>query len=156
MTNPRLKSIINNIGATPRILLGVAKKGVNQNTRTLLKTQPCFYCGIKVNPKKLTLDHFVPRSFRGRNTIANLVASCSKCNNNKNSNLPTPYQIYKFHRLRPTISAADLLKPYGFLTEEQQVRMNWFLTIWNAHVAAYRLRKHENLPLLSKFAMEVP
>jgi 5-methylcytosine-specific restriction endonuclease McrA len=45
----------------------------------------CQYCG---NPKRLTLDHVMPRSRGGRDTWDNLVAACESCNTRKGNRTP--------------------------------------------------------------------
>lgn len=45
----------------------------------------CRYCGCAVHrrrtgPRKLQLDHVLPHSLGGRNTVENLVVSCRRCN----------------------------------------------------------------------------
>jgi len=42
----------------------------------------CVYCGNN-NPKKLTIDHVVPKSKGGRDRWENLVTSCYGCNQEK-------------------------------------------------------------------------
>jgi 5-methylcytosine-specific restriction endonuclease McrA len=41
----------------------------------------CAYCGV--NAKKLEIEHVVPRSRGGSDSIGNLVLACHKCNQNK-------------------------------------------------------------------------
>lgn len=43
----------------------------------------CFYCGRALTYSTVTLDHFVPKSKGGTRDIANLFASCYKCNTEK-------------------------------------------------------------------------
>ena len=45
----------------------------------------CQYCGVKVSLTTGTLDHVVPLSRGGPNTITNIVCACKKCNNNKDN-----------------------------------------------------------------------
>lgn len=46
----------------------------------------CQYCGQK--PKKLTIDHVIPKSRGGKNTFQNTVAACFQCNNIKADRTP--------------------------------------------------------------------
>jgi 5-methylcytosine-specific restriction endonuclease McrA len=41
------------------------------------------YCGEKVSPKDVTLDHFIPQSKRGGNSKENLRTCCLRCNSIK-------------------------------------------------------------------------
>jgi hypothetical protein len=43
----------------------------------------CQYCGEKVSPKDVTLDHFIPQSKRGGNSKENLRTCCLRCNSIK-------------------------------------------------------------------------
>lgn len=53
--------------------------------RRLLKRHNfrCFYCGIKLTTANRTLDHKIPLSRGGTNTIRNVVPACRPCNNRK-------------------------------------------------------------------------
>lgn len=53
--------------------------------RKLFKDFPrCAYCGIEHN---LTIDHFIPISKGGENTLENVVSACMNCNNKKKAKL---------------------------------------------------------------------
>jgi 5-methylcytosine-specific restriction endonuclease McrA len=43
----------------------------------------CFYCGAKLRPANRTLDHKLPLSRGGTNTIDNVVPACRPCNQRK-------------------------------------------------------------------------
>lgn len=45
----------------------------------------CVYCD---SPRKLTLDHVIPKSRGGKNSWKNLVTCCSKCNSKKDNKTP--------------------------------------------------------------------
>jgi len=47
----------------------------------------CHYCGKKVSPAELTMDHLVPLIRGGRSTKGNLVPACKPCNNAKKNRL---------------------------------------------------------------------
>jgi 5-methylcytosine-specific restriction endonuclease McrA len=47
----------------------------------------CQYCGRRLPPSELTLDHIVPRSRGGRSTWRNLVVACIRCNDHKSNRL---------------------------------------------------------------------
>ena len=59
----------------------------------------CHYCGEKVPPKELTLDHIVPLARGGRSTKGNCVPACKECNNHKKNLLPVEWEEY-LDRLR--------------------------------------------------------
>ena len=47
----------------------------------------CQYCGIKISIDNSTIDHIIPRSKGGKTEWGNVVACCSRCNNEKGNNL---------------------------------------------------------------------
>lgn len=48
----------------------------------------CFYCGKRLDPDKVDVDHFVPWSFIKDDNLWNLVLACPNCNRSKNDRLP--------------------------------------------------------------------
>jgi len=48
----------------------------------------CQYCGIKMPPKELTLEHIVPRAQGGKTEWINIVVACSDCNRKKADRTP--------------------------------------------------------------------
>ena len=54
----------------------------------------CHYCGRKVAPRELTLDHVVPLVRGGRSTRGNCVPACKECNSKKQHLLPVEWQEY--------------------------------------------------------------
>ena len=48
----------------------------------------CHYCGKKVRPDKLTMDHVVPLVKGGQSTKLNIVPACKACNTRKNCSSP--------------------------------------------------------------------
>lgn len=51
----------------------------------------CHYCGCWIFPTNATLDHVVPRSRGGNNSLSNLLLCCRSCNQSKGS---TPYKDF--------------------------------------------------------------
>ena len=47
----------------------------------------CHYCGQRVPPQELTMDHLVPLIRGGRSTKGNLVPACKACNTAKRHSL---------------------------------------------------------------------
>lgn len=45
----------------------------------------CYYCGVELTLKTLTIDHYICKFNGGTDEIKNLVPACSKCNNLKNN-----------------------------------------------------------------------
>jgi 5-methylcytosine-specific restriction endonuclease McrA len=58
----------------------------------------CHYCGRRVPPGELTLDHIVPLVRGGRSTRGNCVPACKTCNSAKQDLLPTEWEAYLARR----------------------------------------------------------
>jgi 5-methylcytosine-specific restriction endonuclease McrA len=54
----------------------------------------CYYCGRKVPPAGLTMDHVVPLIRGGKSTKGNTVPACKECNNRKKHMLPIEWEEY--------------------------------------------------------------
>ncbi len=54
----------------------------------------CHYCGRKIAPRQLTMDHIVPISRGGHSTRGNAVTACKECNNKKKQLLPMEWEEY--------------------------------------------------------------
>lgn len=54
----------------------------------------CHYCGGRVAPRDLTMDHIVPVSRGGKTTKGNVVACCKGCNTAKKQLLPMEWEDY--------------------------------------------------------------
>lgn len=54
----------------------------------------CHYCGARVRPADLSLDHIVPLVRGGKSTRGNCVPCCKECNNRKKDLLPIEWQEY--------------------------------------------------------------
>lgn len=71
--------------------------------RTLRKSQwwrrqidkgTCHYCGKRMSPDELTMDHIVPLIRGGLSTRGNVVPACKDCNNKKTYLLPLEWDEY--------------------------------------------------------------
>ncbi len=54
----------------------------------------CYYCGQKIKPAELTMDHLIPITRGGKSVQGNLVPACKNCNNKKKYLLPTEWEEY--------------------------------------------------------------
>ncbi len=54
----------------------------------------CYFCGRKVLPKELTMDHMVPVIRGGKSSKGNIVPACKECNNKKKYLLPIEWGDY--------------------------------------------------------------
>jgi len=62
--------------------------------RRQLERGICYYCGRKVNPKELTMDHKIPLSRGGTSDRINIVPACKECNNKKKYLFPWEWEEY--------------------------------------------------------------
>ena len=54
----------------------------------------CYFCGQKIHPKELTMDHIVPLIRGGKSSKGNVVPACKECNNKKKYLLPIEWEDY--------------------------------------------------------------
>jgi 5-methylcytosine-specific restriction protein A len=54
----------------------------------------CYFCGRKISPKDLTMEHVVPLIRGGKSTKGNVVPACKDCNNKKKYLLPIEWDEY--------------------------------------------------------------
>jgi 5-methylcytosine-specific restriction endonuclease McrA len=54
----------------------------------------CHYCGIRVGPRALTMDHVVPLIRGGKSSRGNVVPACKTCNSKKQLLLPVEWEEY--------------------------------------------------------------
>lgn len=54
----------------------------------------CYYCGRKVPPAQLTMDHIVPLIRGGKTTKGNVAPACKECNRKKKYFLPMEWEAY--------------------------------------------------------------
>jgi len=86
----------------------------NDHKRALMRALQegrCFYCGVTMTKKgkkrKMSVDHFVPKSKQGSNSVENTVLSCSGCNSTKSDRMPTLEEQIKFEALHDLITMTD-------------------------------------------------
>lgn len=105
----------------------------------------CFYCGKKLNPNKIDVDHFVPWSFIKDDNLWNLVLTCPSCNRSKNDRLPeTRYlellvhrnnemQIHVEHKDMANYQQRMLRYVYGI------AQINGYDTLWTPSPEKYKV-----------------
>jgi 5-methylcytosine-specific restriction endonuclease McrA len=54
----------------------------------------CYFCGNKVPPKELTMEHVVPIIRGGTTSKGNIVPACKECNSKKKYLLPIEWDEY--------------------------------------------------------------
>ncbi|MFN3505261.1 MAG: HNH endonuclease [Caldimicrobium sp.] len=62
--------------------------------RKKLERGICYYCGRKVSPEELTMDHRIPLSRGGASTRENIVPACRDCNAKKKYLSPWEWEEY--------------------------------------------------------------
>ncbi|WP_373539863.1 HNH endonuclease [Chamaesiphon sp.] len=67
-------------------------KQKRSKTASLVKDfgSQCWWCGCKLSPDKITLDHLKPQSKGGSNSLENLRLACFHCNNSRGNSLYPP------------------------------------------------------------------
>ncbi len=84
----------------------------------------CQYCLTKSN--KMTIDHVIPRKYKGPNTWMNVVTACSPCNLKKAAKTPAEARMKLFREPKPPQP-----NPYRLL-QNQILRDEWKQYIpWN-------------------------
>ena len=94
-------------------------RGLGKRIRKRLTDQGqthCAYCGVDLSTTKSTIDHIVPLSRGGTNSIKNLVLACFRCNHRKGDQTPEQWErtrkqqaINRNHKSsRPTTAAAGV------------------------------------------------
>lgn len=53
----------------------------------------CWFCGMYLRPKIVTMDHLIPSHKGGKSTLDNMVAACLNCNHEKGSMSLEEYRI---------------------------------------------------------------
>lgn len=88
----------------------------------------CQFCGIKLSPNQVTIDHVIPKSRGGGNNFYNCVVSCFDCNNKKRN-------------LTPEEAGMKLLKKPEPLTRFRNIfetKLSSWHEDWNYYYNQYR------------------
>lgn len=62
--------------------------------RRQLERGICYYCGKRVSPQELTMDHKIPLSRGGLSIRDNIVPACKECNSKKKYLSPWEWEEY--------------------------------------------------------------
>ena len=54
----------------------------------------CYFCGLKIPPGELTMEHIVPLIRGGKSSKGNVVPACRACNSKKKYMLPLEWDEY--------------------------------------------------------------
>jgi 5-methylcytosine-specific restriction endonuclease McrA len=55
----------------------------------------CYFCGSKIHPKALTMEHVIPLIRGGKSNRGNVVPACKECNTRKKYLLPIEWEEYR-------------------------------------------------------------
>lgn len=70
----------------------------------------CAYCGQHRNIKYMTVDHIIPLSKGGTESLKNLQCTCKKCNGLKEDMLPHEFTLFIRKILKNSINIEKRLK----------------------------------------------
>lgn len=91
----------------------------------------CVCCGQKLTPQTATIDHVVPLSRGGENTIKNYVTLCRQCNQLKSNDIYPPESIFRqFYTEKPD-SDKNPLRDVSFDVNDYFER--WFDKIYKTY-----------------------
>lgn len=72
----------------------------------------CAHCGIKLNLKEFTIDHYIPKSRGGSNMVVNLIPLCEHCNIAKSNMILEPREAYPYINIMYENQLEDLYYRY--------------------------------------------
>ncbi len=79
----------------------------------------CYFCGKELPLKKVTLDHYLPKSKGGPDDTFNLVLCCKSCNKLKKSSIPEDYEQIMIQNLKKAVEDRKITsKRLGIKHEE--------------------------------------
>jgi len=64
----------------------------------------CYFCGGKIPPKDLTMEHVIPLIRGGKSSKGNVVPACKECNTKKKYLLPIEWEEYRESLIKDTWS----------------------------------------------------
>jgi len=64
----------------------------------------CYFCGGKIPPKDLTMEHLIPLIRGGKSSRGNVVPACKECNTKKKYLLPIEWEEYRKSLIKDTWS----------------------------------------------------
>lgn len=60
----------------------------------------CAHCGVELTLKTFTVDHYIPKSKDGSNTMNNLIPLCEECNRDKDNKILEPLIAYPYINIK--------------------------------------------------------
>lgn len=109
----------------------------------------CHYCGKKIYPSKLTVDHKIPRSFGGPTITNNLTPSCKACNSRKGNMFEN--EFFQFMEIESSPEKKALFKEQIerrqrrlYMGKERALPKEWLL---DSKVNVVSIRYQLNEPL---------
>jgi hypothetical protein len=94
---------------------------LKNNVAKIQNPDVCWYCGAKVSsPKELTIDHIIPRSKGGDNSMDNIFMVCKSCNSSKHDMDVLEWFFIKKNQWPPIEVIAHYLKQiYNYATTNE-------------------------------------
>lgn len=83
----------------------------------------CQYCGVPVTFGSGTIDHVIPTSRGGANTITNVVCCCKSCNNKKDNMTAEEFYSWGKKNWGADPEHCRLSNPPRLLTEEEKIKV---------------------------------
>lgn len=81
----------------------------------------CQYCEKKLTEHEITCDHVVPRTAGGKHEWTNVVASCKRCNGEKDDNMPVGKWKPKIKPYTPTFyDILDKRRKFPILVDDAE------------------------------------
>jgi len=82
--------------------------------------QRCYFCHKPMTLKKMTLDHYYPKSLRGPSVAYNYVCACKSCNKYKKATIPKDYQAVLAENFYKALKAKKIhvVKHFGYTLRE--------------------------------------
>ena len=84
----------------------------------------CQYCGIKKEPRELTIDHVIPEARGGPTNWENCVSACTDCNYKKDDKTPNEAGLKLIRVPR---------KPHGF-KEIVRIKIGEVIELWEKYL----------------------
>jgi 5-methylcytosine-specific restriction endonuclease McrA len=90
----------------PKVSFRLSRKAIYERDKFI-----CYICGKKFSEGKLSIDHVIPLSKKGKNDWTNMATCCKECNSMKGDKLLSELGIKaKYLPVKPTMSNIQKLK----------------------------------------------
>lgn len=97
----------------------------------------CAFCGKELDLRTFTVDHYIPRSKGGADSMNNLIPLCKECNIAKGDKILKPLEAYNHINIK---YENDLLELFNEYNDEQKAGDTLHIRHklkWAAYIIAY-------------------